>query len=53
VWEGFAALAGLLSLAKTATVQPHVKLERPLSAATFDLEAALCSHGLFMVTPIR
>jgi hypothetical protein len=44
----------MLSLAKkTAAMQPCVELERPLSAVAFDLEAAVCSHKLLMVTPIR
>lgn len=38
--------------------QPHVELELPLcapspGAAPFNLEAAVCSHGLFMMAPNR
>ncbi|KAF7007112.1 LOW QUALITY PROTEIN: hypothetical protein CFC21_022079 [Triticum aestivum] len=32
---------------------PRVELELPLGAAPFDLEAAVCSHGLFMMAPNR
>ncbi|KAM0831570.1 hypothetical protein ACQ4PT_065446 [Festuca glaucescens] len=36
-----------------AAAQPRVELELPLGAAPFDLEAAVCSHGLFMMAPNR
>ncbi|XP_037488819.1 uncharacterized protein LOC119367401 [Triticum dicoccoides] len=32
---------------------PRVELELPLGTAPFDLEAAVCSHGLFMMAPNR
>ncbi|KAM3383687.1 hypothetical protein ACQJBY_008388 [Aegilops geniculata] len=31
----------------------ELELELPLGAAPFDLEAAVCSHGLFMMAPNR
>uniref|UniRef100_A0ACD5UJH7 Uncharacterized protein n=1 Tax=Avena sativa TaxID=4498 RepID=A0ACD5UJH7_AVESA len=36
-----------------AAAQPRVELELQLGAAPFDLEAAVCSHGLFMMAPNR
>ncbi|CAM0907150.1 unnamed protein product [Alopecurus aequalis] len=33
--------------------RPRVELELPLGGAPFDLEAAVCSHGLFMMAPNR
>uniref|UniRef100_A0ACD5YXT9 Uncharacterized protein n=1 Tax=Avena sativa TaxID=4498 RepID=A0ACD5YXT9_AVESA len=36
-----------------AAAQPRVELELRLGAAPFDLEAAVCSHGLFMMAPNR
>ncbi|KAM0892716.1 hypothetical protein ACQ4PT_025569 [Festuca glaucescens] len=36
-----------------AAAQPRVEVELPLGAAPFDLEAAVCSHGLFMMAPNR
>ena len=43
----------MLTPVAAAAALPCVELELPLGAAPFDLEGAVCSHGLFMMAPNR
>jgi hypothetical protein len=43
----------LTPAAAAAAGRRRVELQLPLGAAPFDLEAAVCSHGLFMMAPNR